>query len=188
MAIDHEIKRETGLHRIDDFDEGDAEGKGGKCVEDGPKRRWRLRATRSYHQILEDFEDRAQGNDPDIESPSTDGEGGDTASNVNRQSSLDVDLESTSTDLSSSPRKGDTMRRKQRFSLPAIALQTTSVTARTGGRDGGGKAKRFSLVLGSRGHGPGRNRNGTDQDKDSSSDLAKGVAAVRLNELLGRKP
>lgn len=140
-------------------------------------------------------------------------------------------------------RKEDTARRNKRFSMPAVALQTTSVVARTqsilpqsagrgksvafaesstspgsveeskrvaAGRLGSGgllpgmpgtRSKRFSLVLGGR-HGHSPHSNSGDRDGHASPtirrigrngghapqgmDLGKGVAASKLNELLGR--
>ena len=70
------------------------------------------------------------------------------------------------------PRKEDTVRRRKRFSLPAVAIHTTPVTARPN-VVGEGKAKRWSLVLGNL--------------KTSGSEFAHGVAAGKLSELLGRQ-
>ena len=74
--------------------------------------------------------------------------------------------------LPSTPRKEDTVRRRKRFSLPAVAIHTTPVTARPN-VVGEGKAKRWSLVLGNL--------------KSSGSEFAHGVAAGKLSELLGRQ-
>ncbi|KAH9854349.1 hypothetical protein C2E23DRAFT_818300 [Lenzites betulinus] len=81
-----------------------------------------------------------------------------------------------------SPRRENTARRHKRFSLPAVALQTSPVTARAGQAGGG---QRFSLVLGKNGgviHAQGR--------EDSPGKLFPGLrhsmAAGRLSELLGR--
>lgn len=78
--------------------------------------------------------------------------------------------------LPSSPlranRQEDTVRRRKRFSMPAVAIHTTPVTARPN-VIGEGKSKRWSLVLGNL--------------KNNGSDFAQGVAAGRLNELLGRQ-
>jgi FYVE, RhoGEF and PH domain containing 5/6 len=86
-------------------------------------------------------------------------------------------------------------RTRKRFSMPAIALQTTPVTALPRA-SGEGRSKRFSLVLGHN----GRHKASIDQAKtvegstlesgasteDGESDLRRGVAAVKLQELLGR--
>ncbi|KAJ3918886.1 hypothetical protein F5877DRAFT_41611, partial [Lentinula edodes] len=169
-----------------------------------------------------------------------------------RDSGVVFDLDSSTDDIASllynaslAERREDTVRRNKRFSMPAVALQTTSVVARTQsmspetsgmvsreksvafvdsgsplGRDQDGKrvtgnkigdllpgmsgtrSKRFSLVLGGRlGHSTGihtggrndhaspssRLKGGGDAKKtQEGSDLGKGVAASRLNELLGR--
>lgn len=152
---------------------------------------------------------------------------------------LNVNGRSPLSNASLAERREDTVRRNKRFSMPAVALQTTSVVARTQsmspetsemfsreksgsdlGRDQEGKrvtgskigdllpgmsgtrSKRFSLVLGGRlGHSTGihtggrnehaspssRRKGGGDGNKtQKGSDLGKGVAASRLNELLGR--
>ncbi|KAF5376571.1 hypothetical protein D9757_008259 [Collybiopsis confluens] len=143
-----------------------------------------------------------------------------------------------------SERKEDTLRRNKRFSVPAVALQTTSVVARTqsirptgsgatrersvalspssaisdknqeaakrtaGGRFNGNsnllpgmpntRSKRFSLVLGGpHSHEQPNHRNNPASpsrrrfDKHAGytpegTDLGKGAAATRLQELLGR--
>ncbi|KAJ3890039.1 hypothetical protein GG344DRAFT_78228 [Lentinula edodes] len=158
---------------------------------------------------------------------------------------LNVQGRSLLSNASLAERREDTVRRNKRFSMPAVALQTTTVVARTQsmspetsgmvsreksvafvdsglplGRDQDGKrvtgnkigdllpgmsgtrSKRFSLVLGGRlGHSTGihtggrnehaspssRRKGGGDAKKtQEGSDLGKGVAASRLNELLGR--
>ena len=96
----------------------------------------------------------------------------------------------------SASRNEDTTRRRQRFSLPVVGLQTTPVTARANTK-GEGLAKRFSLVLG-----VGRTIRGpksTCVDGSSSDQVADGgtvkqsrntghgVAASRLADLLGRR-
>ncbi|KAJ7605596.1 hypothetical protein FB45DRAFT_1069241 [Roridomyces roridus] len=149
---------------------------------------------RSYHQILEDFEGAAVHHA--ITSPveeEEDDEEGYEESTVAGDSVVDLSEPSPSV-----MRNEDTARRNKRFSTAAVALQTTSVTARTqvvqevragggsafGAGGGGGKpgtrTKRFSLVLGTR---------PTHVPKSHSGDgaeLGKGVAAGRLSELLGR--
>ncbi|KAJ7604394.1 hypothetical protein FB45DRAFT_957079 [Roridomyces roridus] len=138
---------------------------------------------RSYHQILEDFEGAAVHHA--ITSPveeEEDDEEGYEESTVAGDSVVDLSEPSPSV-----MRNEDTARRNKRFSTAAVALQTTSVTARTQVvqevRVGGGpgtRTKRFSLVLGTR---------PTHVPKSHSGDgaeLGKGVAAGRLSELLGR--
>ncbi|RDX50579.1 hypothetical protein OH76DRAFT_1402643 [Lentinus brumalis] len=79
----------------------------------------------------------------------------------------------------STPRKENTARRHKRFSLPAVALQTSPVTARP---SADGKAHRFSLVLG-KGGGvvAARAREG-----EPSRGMRHSVVAGRLSELLSR--
>lgn len=69
----------------------------------------------------------------------------------------------------------DTVRRRKRFSMPALAIHTTPVTTRPN-VVGEGKSKRWSLVLGPL-------RGGSD-----SSDGSKpGIVVGKLNELLRRQ-
>ena len=154
---------------------------------------------RSYHQILEDFEDREQGQFG-ISSVLQEGE-------RDGSDHLESPREDSPTPSERHLKREDTARRNKRFSLPAVGLQPTSVTARTqqvvggegenGAAEGGaGKAKRFSLVLG-RGHSGGggaqsesvrkRGKVGEDGEEKGKVDLGKGVAAGKLSELLGRK-
>ncbi|KAF8211050.1 hypothetical protein K438DRAFT_1664934 [Mycena galopus ATCC 62051] len=165
---------------------------------------------RSYVQILEDFEEsensgfaavKEEGGDEDAESAA--------GSRPQTVVNLDMDMDEDELERVLPQRREDTARRNKRFSLPAVALQTTSVTARTqapgdGGRqrdrDGRGpRTKRFSLVLGTRhNHHPsktqsemtGRGRieeEGVHHEGGGAGpELAKGVAAGKLSELLGR--
>lgn len=188
------------------------------------ERRSRLRVKshqrlRSYRQILADFQEEARimkqqdnGTSPNQDSPTEDdkfeGYGGEDPEAEDQEA---IDFWRTPThSMAPSPvssplkRKEDTARRSKRFSLPAIALHTTSVTARTteigeetsalsresstGEPPQSALSKRFSLVL------AGRNSTYMDYSlgKTSSDDLlepslARGVAAARLSELLGRK-
>jgi FYVE/RhoGEF/PH domain-containing protein 5/6 len=153
---------------------------------------------KSYHQILEDFANQESGN-LDFVSPTQEGDL--DQNQVGNEETPPRHLVS----ISSSPtRREDTARRSKRFSMPAVALQTTSVTARTAsGVEEGGRAKRFSLVLGGRiggGHGAsrtthshlgGRLSEGIDEGKHSEvknlGDLGGGVAASRLSDLLKRR-
>ncbi len=75
---------------------------------------------------------------------------------------------------------------RKRFSMPAIALQTTSVTARPN-VVGEGQGKRFSLVLG------GRHKVSSSYaihegtvPQDEIGELRYGVAAAKLAKLLER--
>ncbi|KAJ7483408.1 hypothetical protein FB451DRAFT_1350552 [Mycena latifolia] len=143
---------------------------------------------RSYHQILEDFEGITSPVQEDVDEEDA-------------ASSTGGSRPQTIIDLSDGPppqrRNEDTARRNKRFSMPAVALQTTSVTARTQqvqeGRHRDGRppvrTKRFSLVLGTRPHihktqsemvGSG------GRIEEEESELGRGVAAGKLSELLGR--
>ncbi|KAL4243332.1 hypothetical protein ABKN59_011364 [Abortiporus biennis] len=154
---------------------------------------------RSYVQILEDFNghrlDVEEGTpSPIIGSPCTSRFSHHTRHDqvsiakeevieqtVQVNSSLALDVEGGSgvggrvRSVPASPRKEDTARRHKRFSLPAVALQTTSVTTRPNAF-GEGKSKRFSLVLGK----------SSSSSKDSGNGIFHGVAAGKLSELLRR--
>ena len=80
----------------------------------------------------------------------------------------------------------NTVRKHKRFSLPAVALQTTNVTTRSGvtvGEEHRGDARhhrlsrRLSLVLSS---------GGSNGEGAVDTDLARGLAAEKLSDLLGR--
>ena len=190
-----------------------------KMVFEDPKGRARVRSRpRSYHQILEDFsqedqdKENRQGrerqrfdvvNVPLEEGDDDQGEGQDDQSEGNEVNRVDEDRPALSS-LSSSPRKENTAKRIKRFSLPAVAVQTTSVTARTGFSDvdqaEGGEAKmntRFSLVLGGghrRGHSGGKSQHNVGEERIGDGDnrrtereIGTSVAASRLSELLGRR-
>ncbi|KAL1748192.1 hypothetical protein HDZ31DRAFT_79887 [Schizophyllum fasciatum] len=136
----------------------------------------RMRAAprpRSYHQILEDFDAAAQGHDV----------------------ARDVVPEDEWGEEAAAPdmRREDTARRHKRFSLPAVALHTTSVTARTseardGGKGGphGVRGKRFSLVLSGRHQGKVAGKRADEVEKEGDGELGRSVAAGKLSELLGR--
>ena len=98
--------------------------------------------------------------------------------------------------VSASPRrKEDTVRRKKRFSMPALAIQTTTVTAKTN-ISGSGKSKRFSLILGGRGSSSqpnlvGGSKLGTNIEEEAGgsgggSGFRNGAAVGKLSELLAR--
>lgn len=221
MAIDREPRVLSSIEdpEVDFMDEYGGELKEGV-------HRVRLKSPsrqRSYHEILEDF--NVEGLDhgrfgavgsplrgqqvvleEDEEEDEEGGEGDDDGDDDDsgRDSALSSKRQ-TVVDLSSSPtpkRREDTARRSKRFSMPAVALQTTSVTAQTHNRESGdalnsscgGRGKRFSLVLGGgRAHGSQTElaaRKGDDGESGGSpgkSELGRGVAALRLSELLGRK-
>lgn len=202
---------------LDFIKEREHEANASRMVIEDTKGRARLRSRpRSYHNILEDFgyedqdKENRQGRERERERERFDvvnvpleegeaeaegeeegeGEGGEDVDDVEKEERPAL------TSLSSSPRKENTARRVKRFSLPAIAVQTTSVTARTGFGDvdqgdmGGRRMnRRFSLVLGS---GHGRGRSGGKHDEEHYGDgrvereMGTSVAASRLSELLGR--
>lgn len=165
---------------------------------------------RSFLQILEDFQEESL---PVTPSPSTSHFSGQTDESVDAaSSSLQSDLRlssgssvpsvtsfptaTTCLPTDSASRTEDTARRKQRFSLPIVGLQTTPVTARANAK-GEGLAKRFSLVLGVGRtiRGPKSTRvdgaslePGTDGGTiKQSRSTGHGVAASRLADLLGRR-
>ena len=224
MAID---TSSSSFDNTDDvgFETEERERKGRVRVKSHPHQR-----IRSYQQLLEDFQEESyatQPLDPGLATKVSQNQFRNTAGmddpfemdeNENaekRGAEQDhVDVFSTPTQpIVSSPvssprkqqRREDTARRSKRFSLPAVGLHTTVVTARTsaevdevpitggvgvgeegvvGERVGGGLSKRFSLVL------AGRNSHhidGTGQEENGDLGLAKGLAAARLSELLGRK-
>ncbi|KAK7031745.1 hypothetical protein R3P38DRAFT_2925523 [Favolaschia claudopus] len=187
---------EVDLVHLDD-------GLGGEQLAVEMAGRERVRAVRSppprpksYVQILEDFEEAAAGQEEEQSAESGSG----SAPNSRRQTV--VDLDDAEDDGGWAERREDTARRNKRFSLPAVALQTTSVTARTtmpegrareGARAAPKAAKRFSLVLGTRhhhGHGHGKTHasemHGRGRIEEEETELGKGVAAGKLSELLGR--
>lgn len=152
---------------------------------------------RSFHQIVEDLQSRGDYS-PIGGSPTTSR----FSNNTNRldESSFLIDecvveeegeTESgetvdspdgnASVSLPPSPRKEDTARRHKRFSLPAVAIQTTPVTAMPK-HLGEGRSRRISLVLGRSAH-----SGGPSQAAGDFGNMFKGGVAVgKLNELLGR--
>jgi FYVE, RhoGEF and PH domain containing 5/6 len=201
MAIE---SPKRALHRIDDRD--------GECDENNedifvdadmrsgsPAPRIRIKSTmrpRSYHQILEDF----QGSEKEL--PTSGGScpmvGTGSLTSHQDENERSAGLESAGSSpqtplnrqLSTPWRKEDTARRHKRFSLPAIALQTTPVTAHPNA-SGEGKSKRFSLVLGGRSSSQQAQNDIPYEVREPGlrlkGDLSSGVAAVKLSELLGRQ-
>ncbi|TFK68743.1 hypothetical protein BDN72DRAFT_888467 [Pluteus cervinus] len=200
----------------------------------GPIRFKSTSRPRSYYQILEDFEvhertkseQELAGDERDVVTIDEEVEGvdGDEGQEIGFEDEEQFAIPRTPVRRARfddehlpSPRREDTARRVKRFSLPAVALQTMSVTAQTqvgeleGGREGGGvggrspagsplgasKFKRFSLVLGTRGHyhqqhqtqatSLGTGNSSTDLLSEGEPKSPKGVAATKLMELLGRK-
>lgn len=91
-------------------------------------------------------------------------------------------------------RREDTVRKKKRFSVPALAIQTTTVTARTNA-NGVGKSKRFSLILGGKGSSSQPNLTGDrlgagieeEEGGGGEGNGSRNSAAVgKLSELLTR--
>lgn len=181
----------------------------GDVTADDRERKGRLRLRphqrlRSYHQILEDFEEQArlQGGQGEEED---NGEGNDDEESEEAWYTPTRSLASSPTSSPRKVRREDTTRRSKRFSLPAIALQTTSVTARTtiDAEDAGDtsvtasptkeavgtpvRSRRFSLVLsGRRESGSGLGQGQGEFESLSDLRLSKGVAANKLSELLSR--
>ncbi|KAH8822630.1 hypothetical protein DL96DRAFT_1618534 [Flagelloscypha sp. PMI_526] len=88
-------------------------------------------------------------------------------------------------------KKEDTVRKKKRFSLPAVAVHTASVTTSSSiqhqhAPSAYRREKRFSLVLGRSHFASGDSVLSGLSDGIAGGDLANGVAAGKLNELLGR--
>lgn len=163
-----------------------------------PQKRVRIKAPsrpRSYVQILEDFEDHDAGaGGPgnvrfDLSAPVAEEEDDDDDAESTFTTTTNATTTTTGASSSSSTtpsprdeRREDTARRNKRFSLPAVAVQTSVVEARTrregsayvpmgpsssatsmgGGKDSGyggqsgmgagARQKRFSLVLGASSH------------------------------------
>lgn len=203
MALDAGgSKRELG--RIEDYDDDHYSPRGAS-----PRIRIKPASRpRSYTQIVEDFERSPS----ELKLSSSMGLSASVASGVSALStSFDIaessdEVDSPSSAMfprqpfstpppsafnnrsSSTPRRQeDTARRQKRFSMPALALQTTPVTARPNVL-GEGKSKRFSLILGGKGSGGSSssslvhlagNREGGE------GGYGKGAAASKLQELLG---
>jgi FYVE/RhoGEF/PH domain-containing protein 5/6 len=195
---------------------------------DERERRTRLRVKshqrlRSYKQIMEDLQEQAK-NPQQRKTGTSDksADNGDTNHKFDDEGEFDhedgddqdhIDVWYTPThSLASSPmssprkqRREDTARRSKRFSLPAIALHTTSVTARTsdvpdssvisresssGDLSAGlGRSKRFSLVLAAErnSYADGSNKASPSNEEGGESGGSRSVAAAKLSELLGRK-
>ncbi|KAI0370022.1 hypothetical protein BV20DRAFT_967006 [Pilatotrama ljubarskyi] len=198
MAIDIESPKRP-LARIDDdpYAPEEPSGPSVAAVRLKPAPR-----PKSYVQILEDFQEQGQGQRGEYASPSpsasprasrfsqhtmdeTHGvldERDEDVFNDGNGQDVEAPSDAGGSSLPPTPRKENTARRHKRFSLPAVALQTSPVTARAS-HSGDAKGQRFSLVLG-KGGGVAQRR------EDSPSRLFPGlrhsVAAGRLSELLGR--
>lgn len=163
-----------------------------KLVTGDQKERIRLKSSpsrpRSYHQIVEDFERRFDVSAPVVEE--TDAEAEDRDWQDENGDATPCPSPSnchTVTNITNEIPKEDTIRRMKRFSMPAVALHTTVVTTRTQGTSGGastsegggGRSKRFSLVLN------GRTLR-TPSRRSPQTPLSNGEAAGKLNELLDK--
>lgn len=178
------IEDESALGETGEEEDGEGEGDGAHAT---PAIRLRSAARpRSYIQILEDFQQHGHGHSHAMPSPSRtrfSTPAGDDSSALDDSQTLDADdghssmmLESPSgASLPPTPRKENTARRHKRFSLPAVALQTSPVTARPN-VVGEGSARRFSLVLG----------RGSQVHAAEPSGFKDGLAAGKLSELLSR--
>jgi hypothetical protein len=207
MAID---SPKRSLHRIEDQDgdSGDSEDVSFIRDADGragtPTPRIRMKSSvtrpRSYHLILEDFQNLEQGLRSSPESRPTVGMRSSATPREGTESEAAAETDSIA-DFSPPPgrmdsqpstprRKEDTARRHKRFSLPAMSIQTTPVTARPNAT-GEGRSKRFSLVLGGRSSGSRQAQGEIQREGEErgfgKGDLGSGVAAVKLGELLGRR-
>ncbi|KAJ3760197.1 hypothetical protein EV360DRAFT_40334, partial [Lentinula raphanica] len=151
---------------------------------------------RSYYDIVEDFHSAEECSAL-------------SSSSVNssrRHTTINLSTSSSSISLSASPptsssaldvkgkrrlliaeRREDTARRHKRFSTPAVAIQTTSVLGSLLPGMPGTRSKRFSLISGGPAS-PGSRRVARSEFNPNrdGTDLGKGMAASRLNELLGR--
>ncbi|KIY63183.1 hypothetical protein CYLTODRAFT_360395, partial [Cylindrobasidium torrendii FP15055 ss-10] len=151
---------------------------------------------RSYVSILEDFQEHEE--QPQIDSVTEEDAATTTDETLSLASSKrhTVDL---SENAPSPKRREDTVRRNKRFSMPAVALQPTSVTTRSGlvshGREGVGhnniigfsRSKRLSLVLGGGAKGHTHARRFPTSLDDERGGLGNGAAAEKLSGLLGRR-
>ncbi|KAL1684128.1 hypothetical protein EV122DRAFT_257130 [Schizophyllum commune] len=183
MAIDREPATPRRARRsVASISEDVVDLSSSPTAEGGALRRRSFQRPRSYHQILEDFDAAAQGHDVARDVVMEEEQGG------------EAEEEEDPTAM----RREDTARRHKRFSLPAVALHTTSVTARTtevkeSGKGGpsGVRGKRFSLVLSGR-HGKSAGASGrkgdspAEDETEANGELGRGVAAEKLSELLGR--
>jgi hypothetical protein len=141
---------------------------------------------RSYHDILEDFEVHARGESV-ASSVAASSLGAVAEERVSRLDDRGHYEEMREGEVQDEPqarprerdptrrypreRKEDTARKKKRFSLPAVGVQTVPVVARSAPTQGGwgGVGRRLSLVLGARPIG-GRGRNGnSERERDGSA-------------------
>lgn len=149
-------------------------------VDDGEVPAIRVRAAarpRSYVQILQDFQQHAATSSPSPSRSHYSAPGDDEGSALEDSfDGNDSTMVGSGASLTPTPRKENTARRHKRFSLPAVALQTNSVTARPN-LVGEGSARRFSLVLG---------RGSSQVHAGEPSGFKDGLAVGKLSELLSR--
>jgi len=181
MAIDTTCSRDISFDNVDDD--------GSETEERERKGRVRIKShqrVRSYQQLLEDFQEQSHAMRPGLSSKESqsqirkavgmddtfDIEEDEDAGGGEGEEQDHVDSFYTPTQsIASSPvssrrkqaRREDTARRSKRFSLPAIGLQTTVVTART-------SIDSEEIVV---------------SEQGGQDDLGLGLAAARLSELLG---
>ena len=204
MAIDMTSNRDISFDNIDDV--------GSETEERERKGRIRIKSqqrVRSYQQLLEDFQEqshamrgrlssrasqsqmvrKAVGMDDAFEDEDVEGGG-----EGEEQDHVDTPTQSMAFSPVSSrrkePRREDTARRSKRFSLPAIGLQTTVVTARTSIRSEEEVvvvpiSKRYSLVLAGRNSSHQVDGAGSKGHQHEHGGQGRGLAAARLGELLG---
>jgi hypothetical protein len=144
----------------------------------------------SYSQILEGFERETSAPDMDRQDSQQSNNSGAQIPLSSDNTDIDLGEEEDDYDLSApssvqtSPKRENTARRHKRFSMPAVALQTTPVNAKPR-IVGEGRSKRYSLVLGGRTatvkRRPRHTAGGSSQEDRT---LSRGVAAAKLQELL----
>lgn len=194
MVVDLESPKRM-LTRIDDDEAGVEGGEAGPSV---PAIRLKhAPRPRSYVQILEDFQEHGRASmgapqhsaGPSVSSFSL--RTADDPDERDEDASRELSPASSSyagSSLPPTPRKENTVRRHKRFSLPALALQTSSVTARPS-VVGEGSSRRFSLMLGKGGTlSQTRGTSGERASRLPGDDFGRreSVAAGKLSELLGR--
>ncbi|OBZ68452.1 Rac guanine nucleotide exchange factor B [Grifola frondosa] len=190
MALDRGSPRRAGTRIDDDSPAVQSEDLGSPApairVKPPPR-------PRSYIQILEDFQEHEHMEEPESPGASrySGHAGGDAQSVLDERDEEPIDDSQYMTaeppspgdSLPATPKKENTARVHKRFSLPAVALQTTPVTARPNAV-GEGKSRRFSLILGksaSSAHSGEGSRLATGSQR-----LKHSAAAGKLSDLLGR--
>ncbi|KAG5642916.1 hypothetical protein DXG03_001887 [Asterophora parasitica] len=155
---------------------------------------------KSYHHLLEDLEPNERRRPDVLDVPLEEEYGDDEHGKELFERDREPSDAPSNNFASPYPRKEDTARRNKRFSLPAVALHTTSVTARSSAVFEAVPAetqgdnvvspvkvnKRFSLVLGG-----GRSDRSSGMMIPSGSvntaEKVDSIAVGKLSELLGRR-